>query len=363
MNAEYEGLLASCNEQQISIYTAVMESIKNNEGKTFFIYGSGGCGKTYLWRTLISRLRSEGQIVFPVASSGIAATLLPGGRTAHSRFKIPILLDDYSICNISHNSDLAELIKETKLIIWDEAPMQHRYAFECVDRTLRDIMKSVDPKNFHLPFGGITVILGGDFRQILPVISLGSRADIVSASITRSRIWSICTVFTLDQNMRLNRPISDEEKESMKAFAEWVLAVGDGCYKSPVGVSNPKNEYEVVLPSDLCDFNGSNSLEKMFSAIYPQFESKFKDAGYLRERAILTPLNKTVTYLNALIVDKLPGKLYSYFSVDSAEEFVGTDSDLSLSFPAEYLNSVHTPGLPLHELKFKEGVIVMPMRI
>ena len=56
MNAEYEGLLASCNEQQISIYTAVMESIKNNEGKTFFVHGSGGCGKTYLWRTLISRL-------------------------------------------------------------------------------------------------------------------------------------------------------------------------------------------------------------------------------------------------------------------------------------------------------------------
>ncbi|WOH00686.1 hypothetical protein DCAR_0520060 [Daucus carota subsp. sativus] len=148
----------------------------------------------------------------------------------------------------------------------------------------------------------------------------------------------------------------------MKAFVELVLAVGDGRYKSPGGVSNPKNEYEVVLPSDLCDFNGSNSLEKMFSAIYPQFESKFKDAGYLRERAILTPLNKTVTYLNALIVDKLPGKLYSYFSVDSAEEFAGTDSDLSLSFPAEYLNSLHTPGLPLHELKFKEGVIVMLMR-
>ena len=106
----------------------------------------------------------------PVASSGIAATLLPGGRTAHSRFKIPLKLDEDSTCSISHNSDIAELIKQTSLIIWDEAPMQNRLAFECLDRSLRDIMKSVSPNMYDKPFGGITVLLGGDFRQILPVI-------------------------------------------------------------------------------------------------------------------------------------------------------------------------------------------------
>lgn len=89
---------------------------------------------------------------------------------AHSRFKIPIVLDDYSMCSISHTSDIAELIKRTSLIIWDEAPMQHRYSFECLDRSLRDIMKAVDPNRFHMPFGGINIVLGGDFRQILPVI-------------------------------------------------------------------------------------------------------------------------------------------------------------------------------------------------
>lgn len=61
------------------------------------MHGSEGCGKTYLWRTIISKLRSQGDIVLQVASSGIAATLLPGGRTAYSRFKIPIVLDDFSI--------------------------------------------------------------------------------------------------------------------------------------------------------------------------------------------------------------------------------------------------------------------------
>ncbi|KAK9160291.1 hypothetical protein Syun_006632 [Stephania yunnanensis] len=64
---------------------------------------------------------------------------LPGGRTAHSRFKIPILLDSTSTCFISKQSDLADLIRHASLIIWDEATMAHRHALEALDRTLRDI--------------------------------------------------------------------------------------------------------------------------------------------------------------------------------------------------------------------------------
>lgn len=86
------------------MYNAILESVSSGEGGLFFVAGSGGCGKTYLWRTLICKLRSEGKIVIPVATSGIAATLMPGGRTAHSRFKIPIILDEFSLCSISHRA-------------------------------------------------------------------------------------------------------------------------------------------------------------------------------------------------------------------------------------------------------------------
>ncbi|XP_074351924.1 uncharacterized protein LOC141691078 [Apium graveolens] len=87
---------------------------------------------------------AEGKIVLPVAGSRIAATLLPGGRTTHSRFKIPLKLDQGSIAGIKHGTNIAELMHHTSLIIWDEALMQHRYAFEAVDRSLRDIMAAVD---------------------------------------------------------------------------------------------------------------------------------------------------------------------------------------------------------------------------
>ena len=246
MKAKHEDLLSRCNEEQLGVYKDVLDSVKSNQGGLFFVYGSGGCGKTFLWRTLIAKLRSEGDIVLPVASSGIAATLMPGGRTAHSRFKIPIVLDDFSLCIIGHNSDIAELIKQTKLIIWDEAPMQHRYAFECLDRSLKDIMKAVDPLRATMPFDGITVVLGGDFRQILPIITQGDRSEVVSACITRSRLWFIYKIFFLTKNMRLNQGQSQQEVEELRQFAQWVLDAGDGKLLSP-----EKNEFPNIKDDDI----------------------------------------------------------------------------------------------------------------
>ena len=74
----------------------------------------------------------------------------------------------------------------TNLIIWDEAPMMNRMCFEAFDRTLRDIMRNVDDANNEKPFGGKAFVLGGDFRQILPVIKKGSRFDIIKSAINYS---------------------------------------------------------------------------------------------------------------------------------------------------------------------------------
>jgi ATP-dependent DNA helicase PIF1 len=60
-----------------------MDAVEQQKGGVFFLHGYGGTGKTYMWRTLASYLRSQKNIVLTVASSGIASLLLPGGRTAH----------------------------------------------------------------------------------------------------------------------------------------------------------------------------------------------------------------------------------------------------------------------------------------
>jgi ATP-dependent DNA helicase PIF1 len=108
-----------------------------------------------------------------VASSGIESILLPGGRTAHSQFAIPLDISEESCCRIEKNSKKASLLTMTTLIIWDEAPMVNRWAFEAFDRTLRDVMSSVICGSEDLPIGGKTIVFGGDFRQILPVVPGG----------------------------------------------------------------------------------------------------------------------------------------------------------------------------------------------
>ena len=105
--------------------------------------------------------------------------MLPGGRTAHSRFKIPIQLTEESVCSFNLQSVTAELLLKTEMIIWDEAPMTDEKAFEAFDRLLRDLMNQVDPQLENKPFGGKMVIFGGDFRQVLPVVIKGSIVNIV----------------------------------------------------------------------------------------------------------------------------------------------------------------------------------------
>ena len=105
-----------------------------------------------------------------------------GGRTVHSRLKVPIATNELFVCNIPKQSALARLIKMMKLLMWDEACMSNKHVAKCVDRSLRDICSC------YLPFGGKVVVFGGDFRQILPVVKHGSRAEVLSACLNRSQL-------------------------------------------------------------------------------------------------------------------------------------------------------------------------------
>jgi len=86
--------------------------VTNKKGKLLFVYGSGGTSKTFVWTTLLSRLRGQGKIMLAIASSGIASLLLMGGKTAHSRFKISIDLHDDSTCNITQQMKVAKLVRK-----------------------------------------------------------------------------------------------------------------------------------------------------------------------------------------------------------------------------------------------------------
>ena len=115
-----------------------------------------------------------------VAWTGIAASLLPEGRTVHSRFKLPVPILETSTSSIRPNSKEAGEIRKTQVFIWDEAPMAPSYALNAVDILLRDIM------NINVSFRGKIMVLDGDFRQVLPVIRFANRSELIATSLKSS---------------------------------------------------------------------------------------------------------------------------------------------------------------------------------
>ena len=129
------------DEQRVAVDLIAAD---NYEGtKVFNINAPGGCGKTYLLNAILAYARGMGKKCIATASSGIAATLLKGGRTAHSTFGIPIPILNTSTCSIKANSKLGQLILASELLIWDEVLMSHSYNILAVDRMMRDIMKNI----------------------------------------------------------------------------------------------------------------------------------------------------------------------------------------------------------------------------
>ena len=97
--------------------------------------------------------------------------------------------------------------------------MGHKHVFESIDRTMQNIRKK---NHCHLGDWLYSVLLAGDWRQILPVVRHGSRPDIVDATLKSSYLWQIVTRLQLTQNMRSKLPGESSQ------FADFLLSIGDG---------------------------------------------------------------------------------------------------------------------------------------
>ena len=337
------------NVDQAIVYNKVIDAVlsQNLEQTLFFVDGPGGTGKTFLYNAILAKVRSRHKIALSVASSGIAAELLEGGRTAHSRFKIPIPILPTSTCNISRQSDLAELIRQSSIIIWDEAPMLHRFVFECVHRTLCDLMQN------ERPFGGKVMLLGGDFRQILPVIRHGSQADIIESNLQRSFLWSHVQIFHLTINMRVQALKDTSNSKSDKAFEKYLLSVGNGEEKIYSDLGSAKIE----VPENLCIEPGDNGVDTLINTVYPNLDNDtFTEQMY--SRAILSCRNENVDNINNKVMTRFKSNEYKcYLSADS----VADPSQANL-YPTEFLNSLTPSGLPPHKLYLKKNSPIILLR-
>ncbi|KAL0553909.1 hypothetical protein IC582_007813 [Cucumis melo] len=174
----------------------IIETIIANRYVMFFIDGPGGTKKSFLYRALLATIRTKGMIALTTATSGVAASILPSGRTAHSRFEIPLEANETSMCNISKQSAREKLIQKEKLIIWDETPMAKKYTIKLVDRMPRDIMDCPHP------FEGKVIVFGGYFRQVLRMFPKGTRQQTMIVSLRKSYLQEKMHKIQLNKNMR-----------------------------------------------------------------------------------------------------------------------------------------------------------------
>ncbi|KAM0834024.1 hypothetical protein ACQ4PT_063881 [Festuca glaucescens] len=263
-----ETMQQQLNEDQKVAFKTIVGKVRDGKPGLFFVSGQGGTGKTFLWNAMVAYLRGYKRIVLTVASSGVASLLLPGGRTAHSRFKIPIDLENDGVCDIRRGTMLCSLIEAASLIIWDEALMTHRKCFEALDRSLRDVLSADDPLLAELPFGGKVVVLGGDLRQILPVIEGGTRSQVVDAAITNSPLWGHIIVLPLTINQRLAVQTANAVVQAeVAAFAEWVLNIGDGTIPAVArqGESSPT---WITIPDEYLVHTEGDKIAAIVESVY-----------------------------------------------------------------------------------------------
>ncbi|ONM18759.1 hypothetical protein ZEAMMB73_Zm00001d004347 [Zea mays] len=210
-------------------------------------------------------------------------------------------------------------------------------AIEALDNSMRDIMGR--PR---LPFGGKTVVFGGDFRQVLPVVRKGSRAQIVAASLQSSYLCESMCHLKLVQNMRA---------QSDPWFAEYLLRVGGGTEET-------NNDGDVRLPDEVCvSYTGNDhDLDRLIDDIYPNLNENMSNTSYITSRAILSTRNDWVDMINMRMIDRFQGEQMMYHSFDTAVD------DPNNYYPSEFLNTLTPNGLPPHVLKLKVGCPIMLLR-
>ncbi|EFE43857.1 hypothetical protein TRV_01369, partial [Trichophyton verrucosum HKI 0517] len=330
-----EQLEAQLNTDQQRSYGTILEALEQIPEKTlFFLNGPGGTGKTFLYRTICARIRSQGLIVLCVASTGIASTLLPGGRTAHKRFKIPIPIEDHSTCNISRSSQLAELLQQTSLLIWDDTSMTSAQVFNAVDRSLRDI-RQVDS-----PFGGLPTILGGDFQQILPVIPMGTQQDIIDATMHNANVWRDLRILSLRENMRLRSATSEN-----RAFAEWLARLT---------IDESLQGWIRLHPV----IKSTTNLTAFTDWAYPNLAENSTNPEFFKDRAIVTSLNENVRLLNQYFLAKFPREVLTRYAINTTDINDAAHKEVS----REFLQSPNSGSPPPSKLRLKIGVPIMLLR-
>nr|GEY37281.1 DNA helicase [Tanacetum cinerariifolium] len=164
---------------------------------------------------------------------------------------------------------------------------------------------------------------GGDFRQTLPVKKRATKEELIAASIAKSYLWWHFKIYTLKENIRLLRSgITNEEQQSTKTFAKWLLDVANG---------------------EIREHAKENDQDRA-----------------LQQKAIVCLKNQTADVVNAKILSNVEGQIRIYLSNGEAIPTGLETSETEFLYPTEYLNTITFPGFPPYDLELKVAIYATP---
>ncbi|XP_065357099.1 uncharacterized protein LOC135951382 [Calliphora vicina] len=256
----------------------------------------------------------------------LESNLLKGGRTYHSQFILSVPLTETSTSSMRANTNDAQQIKKSKLIIWNEATMAHSHALNAVDKLLKIF---TEKSKF---FGGKVLLLGCDFRQCFPVVPHAHWVAVVQTSLKYSVLWSNFKILPLKTNMRAVDT----------TYRDWLLKMGNRELTSEFGediieIPNEMMVQDSIVKSIFGENFNSSTVEKYSKS------------------AIHCPRNDDVWQINEEVLNFLEGERSTYLSIDTVECDSIAERE---NYPVKFLNNLSPSGMMPHKLNLTFDAIM-----
>ena len=242
-----------------------------NTGRSIFLTGKAGTGKTTFLKTVVERSRKRPIVVAPTGVAAINA----GGVTIHSFFQLPFspYVPGAKVeSKFDFGREKRKIIASMDLLIIDEISMVRSDLLDAIDSVLRRF------RNRHLPFGGVQLLMIGDLAQLMPVVTTED-AEMLRPYYDTPYFFGAKALTQTDYvTIQLERVYRQQDK----IFLDLLNHIRDG---------HP----------------GADDIQTLNSRCNPAFVPRPED-GYIR----LTTHNATANRLNQSELDKLPTSPYTF---------------------------------------------------
>jgi hypothetical protein len=154
---------------------------------------------------------------------------------------------------------------------------------------------------------------------------------------------------------------SPSEQEAVRNFSKWILDIGEG--RVPCTAKDGEQEATwITIPQEFLIVPGEDKLASIVQAVYPSFNSRYKDLVYLGQRAILTPTNELTDLINDYMIPLVHGREKECLSSDTIDKSTAQHEAYDLLYLVEFLNSISGNNFPQHRIVLKPGVPIMLLR-